>query len=403
MAIITVIGAGNGAHALAADCKLGGAEVRMYEFTQYTDKVKAIMNSRRVTLEGLEMNYEHYKRSGTVVLDMVTHDMAEAVRGSNHILVSMQAQGFDATFRELAPLLENGQTVSIFPDNFGSLILRRVMRDMGINTEIIIAGFETLPYGARLHTFNNFETETNVVSILYRDNEIRFDTLPSSDAKKFLSIQAEIPALDASTLVQGDTALDIGLSNVNTLLHIPATLLNAGAIENWGIIPNVGKKDLYYDIYAHGVSPSIGRIQYQYYKELVKIAEAYGVGICHVDEDVLQSRMGIIGQIFYGPDYRQPFSEALDTDKWLDSPKGARFTLESRYVTEDVPVGCCASICFANLLNISTPVLHSMTNLANIMLEENYYETGFNLELLGLDNMDPKQMVEYMRTGNNNN
>ena len=32
MAIISIIGAGNGAHALAADCKLGGAEVRMYDF-----------------------------------------------------------------------------------------------------------------------------------------------------------------------------------------------------------------------------------------------------------------------------------------------------------------------------------------------------------------------------------
>lgn len=58
MAVITVIGAGNGAHALAADCKLGGAEVRMFEFTRYNNKVKGILNSRRIRLEGLEMNYE---------------------------------------------------------------------------------------------------------------------------------------------------------------------------------------------------------------------------------------------------------------------------------------------------------------------------------------------------------
>ena len=76
MAVITVIGAGNGAHALAADCKLGGAEVRMFEFTRYNNKVKGILNSRRIRLEGLEMNYEHFKRSGTAVLDMVTYDMA---------------------------------------------------------------------------------------------------------------------------------------------------------------------------------------------------------------------------------------------------------------------------------------------------------------------------------------
>ena len=44
MAVITVIGAGNGAHALAADCKLGGAEVRMFEFTRYNNKVKGILS-----------------------------------------------------------------------------------------------------------------------------------------------------------------------------------------------------------------------------------------------------------------------------------------------------------------------------------------------------------------------
>ena len=147
MSIITVIGAGNGAHALAADCKLGGAEVRMYEFTRYNNKVKGILNSRRIRLEGLDMNYEQFKRRGTAVLDMVTYDMAEAVRGANHILISVQAQGFEEVFQELAPLLENGQTVSIFPDNFGSLILRRIMRDKGITTKVIIAGYDSLVYG----------------------------------------------------------------------------------------------------------------------------------------------------------------------------------------------------------------------------------------------------------------
>lgn len=111
MAVITVIGAGNGAHALAADCKLGGAEVRMFEFTRYNNKVKGILNSRRIRLEGLEMNYEHFKRSGTAVLDIVTYDMAEAVHGADHILISVQAQGFQQVFEELAPLLEDGQTV----------------------------------------------------------------------------------------------------------------------------------------------------------------------------------------------------------------------------------------------------------------------------------------------------
>ena len=400
MAVITVIGAGNGAHALAADCKLGGAEVRMFEFTRYNNKVKGILNSRRIRLEGLEMNYEHFKRSGTAVLDMVTYDMAEAVHGADHILISVQAQGFQQVFEELAPLLEDGQTVSIFPDNFGSLILRRIMKEKGIKTRVIVAGYDSLVYGARLVEYNNLETETDVVNITYRENEIRVDTLPSCDYDEYLKRCKEIPALDATELVHGDTALDISISNVNPLLHIPSVVMNTGAIENWGLVPNLGAPDVYYDIYAFGCSPAVGEVQYAYYEDLVKITKAFGVGICPVEKDALvSSRMGLIGQFFYGPDFRLPFTEPLNLNTWLPAPVGARFELKSRYITEDVPVGCVTAINFAKLFQLDTPVLHAMTGLSNIMMKTDYYQQGYTMKDLGLDGMSPAEMVAYMRTG----
>ena len=399
MAIITIIGAGNGAHALAADCKLGGAHVRMVEFTRFNNKVKGILNSRRIRFEGIEKNHENFRRNGTAVIDMVTYDMKEGVQGADHILVSVQAQGFEQIFEELAPLLENGQTVSIFPDNFGSLVLRRIMREQGLDTKVIIAGYSSLVYGTRLTDFNNMETETDVVNIMYRENEIRVDTLPSSDFDAYLSAGKEIPALDATALIQGDTALDIGLSNVNVLLHVPAVVLNTGTIENWGIIPNVGSPDVIYDIYAHGVSPCVGRVQYAFYEEQAAIAEAFGVGIMPVEADVLQSRMGLIGQMMYGENFRLPFSEPLDQTTWLPAPKGARFNMDSRYITEDVPVGCASAISFADVLQVNIPVIRAMTSLSNIMMETDYCKTGYGLKTFGLEKMTAKEMIAYMRTG----
>lgn len=398
MAIITIIGAGNGAHALAADCKLGGAEVRMFEFTRFNNKVKGILESKRIRFEGIEKNFENFQRNGTAVLDMVTYDMEEAVKGANHILISVQAQGFEEIFSELAPLLEDGQSVSIFPDNYGSLILRRIMKEKGIKTDVVIAGYSSLVYGARLTDFNNLETKTDVVNVMYRENEIRVDTLPSSDYDRYLKMVKEIPALDAtSNLIKGDTVLDIGLSNVNVLLHVPAVVLNVGAIENWAIIPNVGSEDSVFDIYAHGVSPSVGKIQYAFYKEQVKIAKAFGVDIMPVEADVLQSRMGLIGQIMFGEDFRQPFSQPLDQNTWLPVPKGTRFTTDSRYITEDVPVGCSAALSFAKIYDIKTPTIDAMTTLSITMREEDYLENGFNLKTFGLDGMSGKEMVEFMR------
>lgn len=400
MAIITIIGAGNGAHALAADCKLGGAsEVRMYEFTQFNNKVKGILKSKRIRFEGLEANSKNFKRNGTTTIDMVTYDMKEAVHGADHILISVQAQGLENVFNELAPLLEDGQTVSIFPDNFGSLILRRIMREKGLKTDVVIAGFSSLVYGARLTEFNNMETETDVVNITYRENEIRVDTLPSSDYDKYLSKAKEIPALDATELIHAQTVLDVNLSLLNPVVHIPATLMNVGAIENWGIIPNLGGKDIYYDIYAYGASEGVGTMQYAYYQDLVSIAKAFGVSIGTINESALQSRMGPIGEMFYGEGYQQPFNEPLDQSVWLPTPKGARFTLKSRYITEDIPVGCCGAISFAQAIHTDTPILTSMVHMANVIMHKDYFKEGFSLKTFGLENMTPDSMLNYMRTG----
>ena len=60
------------------------------------------------------------------------------------------------------------------------------MREKGITTKVIIAGYDSLVCGARLVEYNNMETETDVVNITYRENEIRVDTLPSSDYDEYI-------------------------------------------------------------------------------------------------------------------------------------------------------------------------------------------------------------------------
>ena len=94
-----------------------------------------------------------------------------------------------------------------------------------------------------------------------------------------------------------------------------------------------------------------------------------------MEQDALvSSRMGLIGQFFYGPDFRLPFTEPLDLNTWLPAPVGARFELKSRYITEDVPVGCVTAINLAKLFQLDTPVLHAMTGLSNIMMKTDYYQ-----------------------------
>ena len=100
--------------------------------------------------------------------------------------------------------------MSIFPDNFGSLILRRIMKEKGIKTRVIVAGYDSLVYGARLVEYNNLETETDVVNITYRENEIRVDT-PVLHAMTGLSNIM----MKTDYYQQGYTMKDLGLDGMS--------------------------------------------------------------------------------------------------------------------------------------------------------------------------------------------
>ena len=103
------------------------------------------------------------------------------------------------------------------------------------------------------------------------------DTLPIKDRDVFFKTMEKLPIMDTVTPLAGGTGIDIGLSNVNPVLHVPATLLITGAVDHWGIL--FGDKEVYYEIYKHGFSVNVAKVKYAFYREECTIANKMGVGI----------------------------------------------------------------------------------------------------------------------------
>ena len=203
--------------------------------------------------------------------------MEEVVKDADIIAISVRSRIYDQLFSVLIPFLEDGQVIPLYPDNFGSLILRKKMMEMGCEKKVIVGGWSSLPYGCRVISNN----EINKVNILYRAVNLRGDTLPSSDREQFFSALKGFAPMDTIDFIPGDTMVDIGFCNVNPILHVPAVLLNIGAIDNWGIIDPVGKKDVYFNIYRHGFSENVSKVQYSLYLEEVEITRKMGIQIQH--------------------------------------------------------------------------------------------------------------------------
>ncbi|MFU8794685.1 MAG: NAD/NADP octopine/nopaline dehydrogenase family protein [Dethiobacteria bacterium] len=391
---VAILGAGAVGKAQAADCALAGAKVHFCDLPPFSEKTLFGVKESGITFYGTQLNLHGFERSGVARMEMVTEDVAEAVKGAGLVVVTTPAFGHQVFFEKLIPCLEDGMVIHIFPDNFGSLLLRRVMRDAGCSKKVIIGGWSSSPYGSRVDIKGGVVLPR--IRAYYRAITLRGAAMPMIDQEAFLESARYLGSMDCITknngVDSGDTALDIGFSNVNPVLHCPGTILGVGVMENWGVIYGTDKYE--YSIYSHAYCPSIAKVQYSFYLEQCAIADALGVGIQQFDKKQFFHRESILGAEYMGPDYEIPF----DQQDYIQYGTGPH-DINNRYITEDIPVGCHIYHQLGRIYGIQTPVIDSMINLANAMMETDYYKKGYTLEYLGLADKNKEELNSYLRMG----
>ncbi|HOI82158.1 MAG TPA: NAD/NADP octopine/nopaline dehydrogenase family protein [Synergistales bacterium] len=388
---IAVLGGGATARGHAACAALAGREVRLYELPDFFEGLGCIKENREIRLSGIQESLYGFKREGLAKIDVVTSDMEEAVKGAGIIVVSFPAVGYKAFLEKLIPRLEDGMVVHFTTANFGSLIMRKMMRESGCNKRIVIGEWSSQPYGIRIKSAGGQQMPE--VSVNYWAISLRGSALPMIDQEKFFESKQYLPSLDSVVHpVRGDTVADIGFSNVNPILHCPGTILGVGTMENWGVIYGGDKHD--FSIYSHAYCPSISKVQLALYKEECAIAEAMGVGIQQFSEESFFSRSNILGSEHMGGKFKVPFDEqyklALGTGP---------FSIYNRYITEDIPVGCHIFRELGKKFGVKVPVIESMITLASVMTGVDYWSEGVTLNDLGIEHMDREALNAYLREG----
>lgn len=388
---IAVLGGGASGRTQAADCSLAGREVRLFEFPEFMDSLSAVKRNSSITLTGPEINLYGFRRNGTAKISLITSDIKEAVAGAGIIIISLPAVAFDRLFELLVPCLEDGQIIHFMAGNFGSLLLRKKMRELDFKKKVVIGEWHSQPYGTRIAMCGN--KQSTEVEVFYRAITLRGSALPSSDNGVFLESIKYIPSMDSVVHpVEADTVIDVGFSNANPVLHCPGTILGVGVMENW---TSVLKKDSgTFCIYSHAFCPSISEVQYEFYREQAAITGAIGVGIQPYQKEDFFSRSNVLGPEFMGEGMVVPFE---DNFPMLEST--GPFTIYNRYITEDIPVGCCIQREFARKYGVEVPVIESMITLASVMTQNDFNSKHWDLSTLGIENLDKQQLLDYIRSG----
>lgn len=391
---IAVLGAGAVGKAIAGDCALGGAKVRICDFAPFAEKTLKNVEKVGIKFYGEQVNLYGFEREGFAKMDKVTIDVAEAVKGAGIIVIATPTFGHKPFFEKLIPCLEDGQVIHIFPDNFGTLIFRKMMREAGCTKKVIIGGWSSSTYGSRVDMPGG--VITHKIRVYYRAITLRGAAMPATDTEAFIESSKYLPSMDAVTegegAVAGDTVLDTGFSNVNPVLHCPGAILGVSTMENFGTI--FGDDKYQFSIYSHAYCPSISQVQYTFYQEECSLADTIGVGIQPYEKEHFFSRENVLGQEYMGLDYLIPFDKQ-DPIQYGTGP----FTMENRYITEDIPVGCYVYQQLGNVYGVQTPVVDSMISLACAILGRDLTAKGYTLEYIGIDNMTKEELNDYLRTG----
>lgn len=129
---VTVIGAGNAGLTAAYHLSRNGCEVCLYGSPGFDQPLADI--EQRGGIEALsEMSGVPLAFAGFEPIHTLSRDVAEAAEFSDVILMPVPSFAQKVLFDALLPHLTNQHMLVLMPGNYGSLALRKHMRDKGYN------------------------------------------------------------------------------------------------------------------------------------------------------------------------------------------------------------------------------------------------------------------------------
>ncbi|MCL7454924.1 MAG: NAD/NADP octopine/nopaline dehydrogenase family protein [Anaerolineae bacterium] len=351
---IAVIGAGNGGHAAAAHMALKGFAVRFYELPRFAGNLRPAQERGGIELTGVV-------GEGFARPEVITTDIGEAITGATHILVVTQALAHEEVAKLCAPHVEAEQTVLIMPGSGGTLQFAKTFGDMGVAHKVYLAETVTLPYACRLRGPAHVHVHQGSAA-----REV-FASLPAQDNQAVLeAIRPAYPMLTPMTHV-----VEVALYNPNILLHPIGVLFSLGRIEY-----SQGE----FWMYKEGFTPSVMKILYALEAEKKALLRALDL-----------KPMGF--EAFYTYRYEKDWSDFASV-----ASKGPA-SADTRYITEDIPIGMVFWASLGELLGVPTPTARALIHISSVIHDTDYWQGGRTVEKLGLAGMTAPALKQYLLEG----
>jgi opine dehydrogenase len=359
-----VLGTGNSGQTFAADIALKGFSVNLAEVPEFQANLAAIEKKGGIEISG-------HVGQGFAKLNMLTTNLAEAIEGVDVIIIGGSAHAHEPLSRALIRHFKDGQYI-LFTSNFGALRFRKWMKAAGGNTRVTPVESMSLLYATRAK-------EPGVVSCMGVKSQLPVAALPASRTPAFLTKIAPV----FPQFVAADNVWVTSVNNLNPIVHPPMVLFNAGRIESTG-----GKG---WGLYSDGATESVARVMLAMDAErmsLVRPVSNGGLAFKDAFETLYQQ---------YGVG-KKSLSETLRQSPVHGDPSiGAPSSVDTRYITEDLPFGLTPWASIARMWGISTPNIEAVIQVASTMLGVNYFTEGLTVKDLGIEGMGPDEVKAFIQ------
>lgn len=353
---VTVIGAGNGGLAIASHLALKGHAVYLYSI--FKEELEPIIKKGGIELEGVE-------EKGFAILDKVTNDIKLAIDSADLVMIVTPANAHEKIARDCAPYLKDNQVVILNPGRTGgALEFDKVLKEEKIKNKPIIGEAQTLIYACR-------KISSTKVVIYGVKKSLSVASFPARNIGKLMKVLGRA----YSQFVPAVNVLETSLNNFGAIFHPAPTILNSARIE-------LGEK---FDYYHEGITPIIATFLEKIDKERMEVAKALRVKTQSA-VDFLKESYGVEGNSLY---------EAIQNNiayKGIRAPS----TINTRYLTEDIPMSLMPIASIGYQLCIPTPNMDSIIKIGSTMLKTDFWKLGRTVDKLGLSNLSSIRILNLV-------
>lgn len=358
---VTVIGAGNSGCAFAADLASRGVSVMLYGHPDHRGYLPMIEDSSGwLKAKGNEVNGEFQIKT--------TSDLYLAIKHSSFLVATVPAYGQETILRTLSQFDLSKHVLIITVGNFFYLAARQK-----VNCHAILEA-DTSPYAVRIA--NDTVLVKGIKKSLNIWAEPPTTQIERNNHQAELALRQQVEFIFSPSLLWCQNLLEVGLNNINAVIHCPAALMNAGWIESTS-------GDFFF--YGQGMSPSVSKVVEKADQERLAIGRAYGIDL--VDITTHMNRLYQQEREFN--DFRDFAAGSTIHNK----TKGAPTDMKHRYMSEDICFGMVPWYELGLKCGLASPTIRALIEMASIVSGVDYLEHGRTLRSAGLGEATKEQVL----------